>query len=158
MRKWNGPLRYAGPWYGSDGKRLHFEQGVKDRFPELRQTTRTSGPKAGRVYRTTIDVPYYEVRTVEIRFSKRVPTLPIIVVDGPTESPHRYKDNHLCIWHPNDPEDNRWMISDGLLHLLRLIEAHLFREGWWRETGEWRGPEAGHADDVDHIGDATEES
>ena len=146
MRRWNGPRRYGGPWYGNEGKRIHFEQGIKDHYPTLHKVTRSSGPKAGRVYRTTVDVPYYESRRVEILFTKRAPTLTTITVDGPTDSPHRYKDNQLCIWHPNDPEDNRWVLSDGLLHLLRMIEIHLFREAWYRETGEWWGPEAGHAD------------
>ena len=60
-------------------------------------------------------MPYYESRRVEILFTKRAPTLTTITVDGPTDSPHRYKDNQLCIWHPNDPEDNRWVLGDGLL-------------------------------------------
>jgi hypothetical protein len=31
------------------------------------------------------------------------------------------------------------VIEDGLLVLLGLIGLHLFREAWWRETGEWPG-------------------
>lgn len=63
--------------------------------------------------------------------------------DGPT-SPHRYKDGGLCIWHPSDAVEYRWVFEDGLLQLLGHIAAHLFREAWWRETGEWLGPEAPH--------------
>ena len=154
MRKWNGLRRYGGPWYGHDGKRILFEHGANIQFATLRKATRTSGPKAGRLYRTTIEVPYYDARHVEILFSKKTPSLAKIIVDGPTDSPHRYEDNRLCIWHPDDPEDNRWVFGDGLLHLLRLIETHLFREGWWRETGEWCGPEAGHPDGNDFADDA----
>jgi hypothetical protein len=90
-------------------------------------------------------VPYYEPRHVEIRFEhwSRVPR---IFVDG-RSSPHRYKDNShcLCIWHPQDPPEQRWVFEDGLLVLINHIQAHLFREAWWRETGEWLGPEAPHS-------------
>jgi hypothetical protein len=48
------------------------------------------------------------------------------------------------MWYPQDPDAHRWVFEDGLLVLLGLIAAHLFREAWWRETGEWLGPEAGH--------------
>ena len=36
-------------------------------------------------------------------------------------------------------------LADGLLTLVRYAQLHLFREAWWRETGEWVGEEAGHA-------------
>jgi hypothetical protein len=89
-------------------------------------------------------VPYYEPRNVEIRFEhwSRVPS---IVIDGPS-SPHRYKadGDSLCIWHPQDPPEQRWIFEDGLLALINHIQAHLFREAWWRETGEWLGPQAPH--------------
>lgn len=156
MRRWNGPRRYGGPWYGDQGKRIRFEYGAKDNYPTLQRMTRTSGPKVGRVYCATVDVPYYDPRRVEILFAKQTPSLPTIAVDGPTDSPHRYSGIHLCIWHPDDPEINRWVIGDGLLHLLGLIEVHLFREAWWRETGVWPGPEAGHTDYTDLSGDRTE--
>jgi len=38
------------------------------------------------------------------------------------------------------------VLRDGLLCLLGMITAHLFREAWWRETGEWLGPTAAHGD------------
>ena len=140
MGRWNGPRRYGGPWYGDQGKRIRFEYGAMDNYPTLQRITRTSGPKVGRVYFATVNVPYYDPRQVEILFAKQRPSHPTIAVDGPTDSPHRYGGILLCIWHPDDPEVNRWVIGDGLLHLLRLIEAHLFREAWWRETGVWPGP------------------
>jgi hypothetical protein len=90
-------------------------------------------------------VPYYESRQVEIRFEDWRRT-PRITADGPS-SPHRYKGNGgdaLCIWHPNAPPEEKWEFSDGLLLLINHIQAHLFREAWWRETGEWLGPEAPH--------------
>jgi hypothetical protein len=94
------------------------------------------------VYRLRIEVPHYDARSVDVRFEKwsRVPD---IRVDGPS-SPHRFPDESLCIWYPEDPPEQKWMFEDGLLALLNHVQAHLFREAWWRETGEWLGPEAPH--------------
>lgn len=92
----------------------------------------------------TINVPHYETREVEIRFEKTSPRMPQIYSDG-LLSPHRNKGKSLCIWHPGDAAEKRWEFRDGLHQLLGHIEAHLFREAWWRETGEWLGPEAPHS-------------
>ncbi|MCY4654070.1 MAG: hypothetical protein OXC95_13010 [Dehalococcoidia bacterium] len=67
-----------------------------------------------------------------------------ITADGPADSPHRYKEGELCLWYPDDPVEEKWVFEDGLLILLGMIVAHLFREAWWRETGEWLGPEVEH--------------
>jgi hypothetical protein len=48
------------------------------------------------------------------------------------------------MWHPKDPPEKQWQPEDGLLTLIRYIQLHLFREEWWRETGEWLGEEAEH--------------
>lgn len=145
MSRWKGhPKRYGGPWYGNDFRRAVFERGVRQHFPMLRGITRTSRNKAGRLYQAQLDVPHYEQRRVETFFSKQAPSVAKITADGPTNSPHRYDERRLCVWHPEDPDSERWVLEDGLLMLLGLITAHLFREAWWRETGEWLGPEVGH--------------
>ena len=105
----------------------------------------SDGP--GRRYALDIQVPFYEeVRHVTIDFPTRSAVVPTIRADGPTESPHRYPDGAICIWYPWDPSAERWVVTDGLLHLIRLVEVHLFREAWWREHHEWLGPEAPHGD------------
>ena len=140
MSRWKRhPQRYGGPWYGNDFRRAVFERGVRRHFPALRASTRTSGERAGRLYQAQIDVPHFERRRVEAFFSKQVPLAAQISADGPEISPHRYEDGKLCIWYPGDPDSDRWVHSDGLLMLLGLITAHLFREAWWRQTGEWLG-------------------
>ena len=144
MTRWQGARRYGGPWYGNDVRRVCFERGAKRHFPTLQGMTCTSGTKAGRHYKAIIDVPHYEPRHVEIFFLRSAPSFAKITADGPTASPHRYNTHQLCIWYPDDPDEKRWVFEDGLLILLGLIAAHLFREAWWRETGEWLGPEAGH--------------
>lgn len=82
---------------------------------------------------------------VDVLFRKASPSTPRVRADGPSESPHRYPDGSLCIWYPHDSIDSRWVLEDGLAHLLGLTALHLFREAWWRDTGEWLGPEAPHA-------------
>ena len=146
MHKWNGPRRYGGPWYGKDEQRILFENGIREHYPLFKGVTRSSGSKAGRLYRFDIHVPKYDVKNVEIFFPKATPNFVEIVADGPTDSPHRFANNHLCIWYPYDSKGNRWVREDGLLHLLILIQLHLFREAWFRETGKWCGPEFNHCE------------
>jgi len=90
-----------------------------------------------------LEVPHYEPRQVEIRF-ERWSKVPRVRADGPG-SPHRYDDTGtLCMWYPSDPVERKWVFEDGLLALLNHIQAHLFREAWWREHGEWLGPQVPH--------------
>ena len=144
MPRWNGPGRYGGPWYGNDVHRVLFERGAKHHFPTLQGMTQRSGRSSGRRYRVAMEIPHYEPRQVEVFFPKDAPKYVEITVDGPTDSPHRYDAKRLCIWHPDDPVENRWVFDDGLLSLLGLVAAHLFREAWWRETREWLGPAVDH--------------
>jgi hypothetical protein len=90
-----------------------------------------------------MDVPYYEPRFVTIRFPRHGRG-PYITADSPATSPHRFDDGTLCLWHPADRRSRRWVFEDGLLDLLDAIVGHLFREAWWRETGEWLGDEVPH--------------
>jgi hypothetical protein len=72
------------------------------------------------------------------------PYYPRVIADGPSDSPHRYRDNTICMWHPDDPDEKRWVTEDGLLALARHVQVHLFKEAWFRESGEWVGEEAPH--------------
>ena len=93
----------------------------------------------------TVEVPGYEPRRVEIRFTNGDWIgEPRITVDGPDRSPHRYRGGSLCIWEPSDDPEHRWVARDGLLALIGHIRRHLFREAWWREHGEWLGEEVVH--------------
>lgn len=146
-----GRPRGRGPWYGDDCRRAQFECGAR-RWPG-RATTLTKGARRGRLYRLRVDVPYYEPRQVEIFFPLNNPTSPRVDADGPTDSPHRYHADGaaLCLFHPPDPPQLKWTFKDGLLRLVGLAIAHLFREAWWRETDEWLGPEAPHSTTKDPI-------
>jgi hypothetical protein len=90
------------------------------------------------VYRLQVPVEHYESRTIEMHFRRPTadPALTRVYADGPVESPHRYaphpKDaqqrTSLCIWHPADPPELRWVPADGLLTLIELTRVHLFKE------------------------------
>ena len=98
--------------------------------------------RRGYEYNVTVPVPHYEARKICIRF-RGMSDVPAVFADGPQESSHRYANGSLCMWFPEDPLDRRWVFADGLLNLIGLAIAHLFREAWWRETGEWAGEEVG---------------
>ena len=139
-RKFTGPPNSnKGSWYGLTVERLRFERGVKSQFPNLRG----GRVKRGYEYRATVPVPCYEPRKVRVRFSG-MSNVPSVFADGPQESPHRYSDDRLCMWYPDDPIERRGVFEDGLVALIGLVMAHLFRESWWRETGEWPGEEVPH--------------
>ena len=143
-RRFTGPPnRYRGPQYARPVARPNFERGVKGQFPNLS----TAKVRLGYQYNVTVPVPHYEARRIRIRFSG-MSDVPAVYADGPQESPHRYPDGSLCMWFPKDPIDCRWVFKDGLLNLIGLAMAHLFREAWWRETGEWAGEEVGHGSEA----------
>jgi len=112
--------------------------GIKSKF---------GGGAGGYTLSLTVDVPGYDSRRLRIAFDRRHVEIPRVLADGPSSSKHRYKDGSLCMWFPRDSEDLRWVRSDGLVALIGYAIAHLFREAWWRETGEWPGPEAPHGID-----------
>ncbi|MBT2391450.1 hypothetical protein J7E87_18910 [Streptomyces sp. ISL-1] len=83
-------------------------------------------------------------QTITIVFGRGAPEVPQVFTDGPSDSPHRYRDGSLCMWYPYDPAEQRWTFKNGPAALLGLVVAHLLREEWWRCTDEWPGPEAPH--------------
>ena len=143
-RKFTGPPnRYRGPQYAKFIDRLNFERGVRGQFPNLS----TAKVRRGYEYNVTVPVPHYAARKICIRF-RGMSDVPAVFADGPQESSHRYANGSLCMWFPEDPIDRRWVFADGLLNLIGLAMAHLFREAWWRETGEWAGEEVGHGSEA----------
>lgn len=94
-------------------------------------------------------------RRARITFSRALPDTPKVWVDGPSESPHRYEDGALCMWHPEDLPAKRWVRRDGAAVLVAHIAAHLLREEWYRKTGDWKGDEVTHGP-VDERNDPAE--
>jgi hypothetical protein len=104
-----------------------------------------------------LDLVFYEPRVISIIFLPGK-LWPGVFADGSPDSPHRYDDGGLCMWHPTDPDARRWCFGDGLVDLLDTVRAHLLREAIWRETGDWPGDEVPHGSivisDNDHIEEA----
>lgn len=141
------PRRPTPSWLEDVARRHRLVAPALAAFPTLRYKRVQGRHGVTYVFRVSVPVPYYEARHVHIQFRSLLPSSPTILADGPTESPHRYRhesDRSLCLWHPGDAGDRRWQPDDGLLQLLGLIEAHLFKDAYWRETGEWLGDEAPH--------------
>lgn len=141
------------PWYTDIRARIRFERGVRQAYPAVNINATGRVTNARIIYTLTVDVPEYPARRVTITLPNwSTPSFPAVTVDGPVESPHRYRDRALCIWHPDAPAEERWMPEDGLLALIDHTRVHLFKEAYWRETGLWPGPEAPH-DDVKEEGE-----
>lgn len=134
------------PWYETYSKKYIFERLASDEYPSLRDKKCKLKGKLWLQYDVNICLQEYDVtRAVTIKLFSNPSMSPEVMVDGPEDSPHRYPNGQLCMWYPKANKTERWIFSDGLLHLLVMVEAHLFREAWWRETGEWLGPERAHA-------------
>ena len=140
----------AQPWYTDIRARVRFERGIRDAYPAMKVSATGRGMNATIIYTLMVEVPEYPPRRVTISFPNwSTPSVATVTADGPTESPHRYREHQLCIWHPDAPPQERWMPEDGLLSLIDHARVHLFKEAYWRETGVWPGPEAAHEDGDD---------
>src|SRR4051794_287514 len=97
-------------WFEDFRWRLRFEAGAPTLCRDLKVSKHGKGRSASITYTFEVDVPEYEARRVQIRFRNGfAPGFPHITVDGPEESPHRYRGIELCIWEPSDPPENTWL-------------------------------------------------
>lgn len=131
-----------------------MEAELRAAYPDLRVRRRRAQRSWVHVYTATVTVPGYEPRVVTVEFDRRLASMPEMYADGPTTSPHRFDGRagtRLCVWHPADPPEQRWVPEDGLLRLFGMMQTHLLKEAWWRESGEWLGDEAPHAPTTDLL-------
>jgi hypothetical protein len=131
----------AGGWWGNQHAKLIFERGLSSLYPG------TTGRSAGTCYeyRSVVQVHGYGPRCARIEVHGDFePCDAAVFVDGPAESPHRYASGALCMWHPTDPPERRWIARQGLVALLDLAVLHLFREAYWHEVRVWPGDQAPH--------------
>jgi hypothetical protein len=132
-------------------RRARLESCARRQLPDLayRHRQLRNGPVD--IWRAHVEPNGYEPRLVTIEFERRAPKVPAVFADGPTTFPHRFSTRgrtHLCLWYPDDPPERVWVADQGLLALFGIAAHHLFKEGWWRETGEWLGEEAPHGEDI----------
>jgi hypothetical protein len=148
------PPRRSPSWEQNYALRLRFERAAYAAYPAMRCRAIGHRQYARLAYILTVPVAEYEPRAIEMHFRRTSPQpeLTRVYADGPTDSPHLYAPHFkdplrrpsLCIWHPDDPADQRWVARDGLLSLIEVTRVHLFKEAYWRETGEWLGEEVPH--------------
>ena len=146
-RRFTGPPnRYRGPQYASILARLNFERGVKGQFADLSTATVRPTAKVPGGYRVQRHRASSALRGTKDPYSIQGYDRTCLLSLRMVHRSHRTatRNNSLCMWFPEDPIDCRWVFEDGLLNLIGLAMAHLFREAWWRETGEWAGEEVGH--------------
>lgn len=62
---------------------------------------------------------------------------PAVFLDGPYCLRHRWSDDSLCMWTPEDGPENRWVLSDGLPRMAEHIALHAFCEGECRAGKPW---------------------
>lgn len=146
---WRG--RDALSWLANVPLRARLSEGAKRTYPDFAHRRQRKSDGFGYYFSATVPVEGFESRRVVILFLGRSPITPIVFADGPDDSPHRYIDgadrSRLCLWFPEDPVEQRWVPEDGLLALFGMATMHLFKEAWWRETGEWAGEEYPHTED-----------
>lgn len=146
--------RSSATWEQNYALRLRFERPAFVVYPNMSRTAVGHRQYARVVYRLVVPVPEYEPRTLEFQFRRTTskPQITRVYADGPSASPHRYAPHpkdplqraSLCIWYPDDPPEQRWVSSNGLLSLVELTRVHLYKEAYWRETGEWLGEQVPH--------------
>lgn len=134
------------PWHATFVARLRFQSEVQTAVPSRVTIVKASRRlRGGFALSFTLVTDGVAPRRVRIEFDRHGSTVPRVFVDGPIDFPHRYENGSLCMWYPPDPPHLRWSLSDGGAALVGCIALHLLREQWWRDTGEWVGPEAPHA-------------
>jgi hypothetical protein len=95
-------------------------------------------------WRVQVNVPVYnESFDLRIELEEGHPAR-VIAEDWSGPMKHTYGRNQLCMWFPSDPAERRWQREQGLLKLVDTSVTHLFKELYFRETGEWLGEEAPH--------------
>jgi hypothetical protein len=131
-------------WYARPAPRILFQHQLAVCGVPVRVVRPPRQHRGGFALAVRLHLPDIPKQTVTIAFGPVASLVPHVYSNGPPESPHRYPDESLCMWYPGDPAQQRWTHRDGPSALLGHIVAHLFREEWWRCTGEWLGAEAGH--------------
>ena len=136
-------MRESRAWFDELASLYAFERDARRELGSLRRSD-ASRPRR-LVYQFALEVPAYdERREVRIEFPATHAVLPSVFVDGPDDSPHRYEDGSLCMYHPSDPPERRWIPNEGLAALIDCIRTHLFQEAEARAGRGWPGDEAPH--------------
>ena len=138
------------PWFGRPVGRILFMREIEG-MQKVRIFKNHRYP-GGFSLGLRVDPTGLPQRNFTITFSRTLPEVPKVWVDGPDDSPHRYSDGSLCMWHPSVPPNERWTRRDGAAALVAHAVVHLLREEWYRKTGDWKGDEVCHGP-IDAVND-----
>jgi hypothetical protein len=130
-------------WFDRPARRLRLIAELQAAGADVTVVRPARSRRGGFAIRATLTPAGLDPQQVTIEFSANSPDAPHVWVPGPG-SPHRYDDDSLCIWYSQDPPERRWHWRAGGVALAGHICAHLIREAWWRQTGEWVGEEVPH--------------
>ena len=148
-----GRRRDQRSWLENVPRRVMLTRSAADAYPDFHYRRHQLPAGVSYYFSATVPIEGYEDRRVLIRFDSMDPHHPVVLVDGPDDSPHRFPTrggrHELCLWYPLDPPERRWVPEDGLITLFGMITIHLFKEAWQRENGEWIGEEYPHNQDQD---------
>lgn len=135
------------PWFDFPAHRMRFLAELAPYVSRLRPQKATAQRRGGFAAAFVLAPTGIEARRTIVEFGRGDPEAPVVFVDGPKDSPHRFADGSLCMWHPRVPPDERWRRRNGAGVLAGQIAAHLIREEWYRQTGMWAGEEFPHGAD-----------
>lgn len=77
-----------------------------------------------------------EERQVRVDFAP-ARSNPAVHVDGPPCLRHRWEDDSLCMWDPDGPGSERWLVGDGLPELVEHVRIHVHCEAQCRAGSPW---------------------
>ncbi|HEX2863856.1 MAG TPA: hypothetical protein VHN99_04760 [Deinococcales bacterium] len=133
--------RYRGAWD------LQVEA-LLARYPQAQE--HRNGTRVTFLVPMTIPVTRYKTRREFVVRIEVPPDYPRFVPKAYLEGKvigrrkHIYDDDSLCLFHPNDPPQERWLEEDGIVTIAVWAEEWIVAYDRWRWTGVWLGREAPH--------------
>lgn len=137
------PPRPAG-YFDRPGPRLRWLHELRQAGLDARVLRPGPALRGHFVLRLVLRPAGLEPVVATLALPSRRPDAVKVTATGPADSPHRYADGSLCMWHPHDGPDRRWCHSRGPVVLVGHVLTHLMREEFYRRTGEWLGEQAPH--------------
>lgn len=113
---------------------------MKSRFPNFLYVRHGNNIVFSGSLQVKPELPIYDIE-VTYRGNAR----PLVYVKSPALvnlAPHTYKDQSLCLYHP----DNFHWSADRLIakEIMHWAIAWIYFYEYWKDSGEWVGPEAPH--------------
>lgn len=90
-------------WYARPAPRILFQHQLAACGVPVRVVRPPRPHRGGFALAVRLHLPDIPKQTVTIVFGPVASLVPHVYSDGPSESPHRYRDESLCMWYPGDP-------------------------------------------------------